>query len=498
MNTKEKVLSTVPITRLIPKKLGMQIFLADLLAFIGAYGFLVCCLKQYWDMFHLNYEASFSGVFDYQFFLFVMLEIMALVSFAYHGDYTRRIPWWGQVRHIVKIVCICLIINGFAYFSLKVSLSALIVLTNWVLTGFFLVCTRYIAFSIISRSKDWSLPVAILGDKQMIIDTLFAFSSDGFTGYKPALVLLRDKEENTLDCTCLPPGFENIRIETVGNEHNAYIEKNKNYFYVIGMEGFREHNRDHLIDTLDVFGIEYAIIPPTRRLHTQSMRPHHFFGTDIILLHNHRKMNMPLSRFLKRLMDVLASGCVLPFLGLLTMFVFILKKLEGSKTPVFYGGKRPGLNGKMFHCWKFCTMKQNGDALLQAYLAENPSVKEEWDTFQKLKKDPRIDSKVSEFLRKTSLDEVPQLWNVFVGDMSLVGPRPILEDQKEDYGKTIKLYNSVRPGLTGLWQVSGRNNVSFEQRVLWDDWYIRNWSLWHDIVILFKTVGVLFTGKGAY
>ncbi len=486
------------VTRFIPKKLGMQILLADLIAFVVTYATLGFCLKQYWIAFYADRDMAFADAFDYQFFLFIVLEAVALVSFAYQGDYTRRMPWWGQVRNIVKNVCVCLIINGFAHFSLQINLSTLIVFANWLLAGLFLVLFRYIAFSIISCQKDWPIPVVVLGDKQMVLDTLFAFSSDGFTGYRPEIALIRDRDEVSFDCTCLPPGCQNIKIKRVADDYEPFIKKNRHYFYVVGMEGFREKNRDVLIDTFNDLDIEYAIVPPTRRIYTQGLRPHYFFGTDIILLHNHRKMSMPLSRFLKRFLDIMASGAVMPFLGLITLVVFVLKKLEGSNTPVFYGGKRPGKGGEMFSCWKFCTMKQNGDEILEAYLAENPKEKEEWETFKKLKKDPRIDSRISAFLRKTSLDEVPQLWNVFVGDMSLVGPRPILEDQREEYGKTIKLYNSVRPGLTGLWQVSGRNNVSFEQRVIWDDWYIRNWSLWHDIVILFKTVGVLLSGKGAY
>ena len=143
-------------------------------------------------------------------------------------------------------------------------------------------------------------------------------------------------------------------------------------------------------------------------------------------------------------------------------------------------------------------MKTDGDAILADLLARDEEARAEWDKFQKLKNDPRIDTRISGLLRKISLDELPQIWNVFHGDMSLVGPRPILPSQREEYGGLLEQYYAVRPGLTGLWQVSGRNETSFQQRVYWDSWYIRNWSLWYDIVILFKTAKVLVTGKGAY
>nr|MBX2834028.1 sugar transferase [Micavibrio sp.] len=184
--------------------------------------------------------------------------------------------------------------------------------------------------------------------------------------------------------------------------------------------------------------------------------------------------------------------------ALVTLIVYLGKKIEGSDTPIFYGGKRVGMNGEEFKCWKFCTMRKDADQILNDLLAKNPDLKKEWDEFQKLKKDPRIDSKISKKLRSSSLDELPQLWNVFVGEMSVVGPRPILPEQREEYGEFMHLYETTRPGITGLWQVSGRNETTFQQRVFWDGWYIKNWSLWHDIVILFKTVSVLTNKKGAY
>jgi undecaprenyl-phosphate galactose phosphotransferase len=178
--------------------------------------------------------------------------------------------------------------------------------------------------------------------------------------------------------------------------------------------------------------------------------------------------------------------------------VYLLKRLEKSGTPVFYNGMRVGKDGRLFPCWKFCTMRTDGDQILAELLDTDAEARREWELYQKLRNDPRIDSRISAFLRKTSLDELPQLWNVFIGDMSLVGPRPILPYQTTEYGDSLRHYTSVRPGLTGLWQVSGRNETTFAQRINWDGWYIRNWSVWNDVIILFKTVRVLFTGSGAY
>jgi lipopolysaccharide/colanic/teichoic acid biosynthesis glycosyltransferase len=142
-------------------------------------------------------------------------------------------------------------------------------------------------------------------------------------------------------------------------------------------------------------------------------------------------------------------------------------------------------------------MVQNAEEKLHAYLAANPSAKIEWDETQKLKKDPRI-TRSGQWLRKFSIDELPQIINVLKGEMSLVGPRPILPEQVELYGERIDVYYGTKPGMSGLWQVSGRNSVSFQERTRFDVYYVRNWSIWLDIYILLRTVWVVLFHKGAY
>jgi lipopolysaccharide/colanic/teichoic acid biosynthesis glycosyltransferase len=142
-------------------------------------------------------------------------------------------------------------------------------------------------------------------------------------------------------------------------------------------------------------------------------------------------------------------------------------------------------------------MVTNADQVLHRYLENNPDLREEWERNHKLRNDPRITT-VGRFLRRTSLDELPQLWNVLKGDMSLVGPRPIVEAEVARYGANFDLYTRVQSGLTGLWQVSGRNDTSYEERVKLDTFYVRNWSVWLDLCILFRTIGTVLLRKGAY
>ena len=197
-----------------------------------------------------------------------------------------------------------------------------------------------------------------------------------------------------------------------------------------------------------------------------------------------------------RVLDLSLILLAAPYIILAFLILAILIKLD-SPGPVFYRQIRIGQFGRKFHVYKFRTMVQNADRVLQEYLDKSSELKAEWLATHKLKQDPRV-TRLGALLRKTSLDELPQLWNIIIGDMSLVGPRPIVDAEVEKYGNCFGLYIQVRPGLTGLWQVSGRNNTTYEQRVALDEYYIRNRSLKLDLQILFRTAWVVLTRDGAY
>jgi lipopolysaccharide/colanic/teichoic acid biosynthesis glycosyltransferase len=180
-----------------------------------------------------------------------------------------------------------------------------------------------------------------------------------------------------------------------------------------------------------------------------------------------------------------------PVLGILALLV----RRDGG--PAVFGHVRVGLNGRRFRCLKFRSMVTNADQVLKQLLETDPQARAEWEREFKLKDDPRV-TRVGRFLRRTSLDELPQLWNVVRGDMSLVGPRPIIDQELERYGADADYYLMAKPGMTGLWQVSGRSNTDYATRVSLDVAYVKNWSLSRDITILFKTFKVVVYGSGAY
>ena len=204
----------------------------------------------------------------------------------------------------------------------------------------------------------------------------------------------------------------------------------------------------------------------------------------------------PWARTAKRALDLCGAvvGGLLITPLLLAMAIAI--KLD-SPGPVFYGHRRLGSGHKHFRCWKFRTMHRDAEKLLDECLQGNPLLQAEWEQTHKLRDDPRV-TRVGRLLRKTSLDELPQLWNVLRGEMSLIGPRPIVDAEVPKYEKAYELYTRIRPGMSGFWQVSGRSDTGYEERVAMDSYYVRNWSVWLDLVLLARTVKSVVLGRGAY
>jgi exopolysaccharide production protein ExoY len=198
----------------------------------------------------------------------------------------------------------------------------------------------------------------------------------------------------------------------------------------------------------------------------------------------------------KRIIDLSAASLmVVAMLPILLVVAAAIKLCDGG--PVFFKHRRVGLGGRTFDCLKFRTMKIDAEARLADWLKENPAAAEEWNATRKLKNDPRL-TPIGKSLRKSSIDELPQLFNVLRGEMSLVGPRPVVAEELLLYGRHVAHYYAVRPGLTGAWQISGRNDVSYAERVRLDTEYCMTWSATTDLLILFKTVPVLFSGRGSY
>ncbi|TFZ05047.1 sugar transferase [Ramlibacter rhizophilus] len=231
-------------------------------------------------------------------------------------------------------------------------------------------------------------------------------------------------------------------------------------------------------DKSDPLPFAASVITPAEVVHTRpgrELRPRH--------------------RAVKRAFDI--AGALVFFTLFMPVYLAVATGVAfTSRGPVFYTQRRVGLHGRSFRFYKFRSMRADADRALVRYLDTHPEASEQWHKFQKLDDDPRI-TRFGAFIRRTSLDELPQFWNVLVGDMSLVGPRPCMQSQRQLYGPYWPDYCALKPGLTGLWQVSGRNRLSFSERVALDTRYAREWSIWMDLRILVKTLRVVATGDGS-
>lgn len=414
------------------------------------------------------------------------------------GHYSRRIPWWDQVLLILKLVMLSLFVNGFVSFAFQIEYSRLFIVTNWVLAFSFLMAMRLAVNAFKTHSKAWQLPTVVIADFKTVKNTLYALNTDRSLGFAVHSILLRDEErDEEFDVEELPENYQSAQIYEDPSFYERYILNNPENFYIISLETFRGEKRDALINTLKDNDIDFALIPAISYLSLYNTKPVYFFGNDVMMLRTSKPLSSPIGLFTKRAMDITGALVAAMIFTAPILILAAMVKLEGQSGSPFYGGNRVGKNGRVFKCWKLRTMEPGTDYLLEELLATDPEAKAHWDKYFKLENDPRVQTRAGRLIRKTSLDEIPQFWNVLIGDMSIVGPRPILESEVSAYGEDILDYFSVKPGVTGLWQVSGRNNVSFQRRVIWDTWYVRNWSLWGDIVIIIKTFKAVFARSGA-
>jgi Undecaprenyl-phosphate galactose phosphotransferase WbaP len=332
----------------------------------------------------------------------------------------------------------------------------------------------------------WGLPTVIFGagkTGRLLVDRLLKHP---WMGFKPAVILDDDPGQEGF-CRGIPVmrGTDlGPRIAEICGAWNA----------VVAMPGVDSARLSRIIvDYVRCFRY-YAIIPDMFGLTSMWMSVRDFDG--ILCLQTTQRLLLPFNRFLKRVFDIILSVFGILLLSPLFALLAILVRLD-SPGPVFYGHMRLGRNGAPFKAWKFRSMVSDSGRILSELLAGDPEAKLEWEREFKLKNDPRV-TKIGEFLRKSSLDELPQLYNVLRGEMSLIGPRPIVAKEIEKYGSHYNLVSGVSPGVSGLWQVSGRSETDYEERVAYDTYYIQSWSVWLDLYIMFRTVGVVLGGKGAY
>lgn len=403
--------------------------------------------------------------------------------------YTYRKPFWFELKEILRTLLILAVIELSIVAFSKLYLSRYLWISIWGCTLVILPLGRILLKKWLIKTRFYLKKTIIIGGGENAIDAYYALKSEPYLGLEVKFFLSSHPSEKLMELGV--PILKDISDEGIWSlVSNPYDQ------FIIALEESESTERDYWLRYLSKHHYRsVSVIPSLRGLPLYGTDMSFLFSYDVMLLRINNNLAKRSSRFIKRTTDIILSFSALLLLAPLFVYLYLKIKQDGGKA--IYGHPRVGQNGKVFACLKFRTMVENADQVLQNLLEEDPLVRYEWEKDFKLKNDPRI-TNIGHHLRRSSLDELPQLWNVLKGDMSLVGPRPVVAEELARYDDDIDYYFMAKPGMTGLWQVSGRNDVDYAKRVYFDSWYVKNWSLWHDFVILCKTCRVVFLRIGAY
>ncbi|HLO31317.1 MAG TPA: undecaprenyl-phosphate galactose phosphotransferase WbaP, partial [Anaerolineales bacterium] len=419
--------------------------------------------------------------------IFRLLAITLVILFRRNGLYPGiGTHYVEELKQIVSSVNFAYMVMLGITFILKTTsiYSRLVLVVSWFLSLVSIPLCRYFLRQWMIRFGLWGEPTAIIGDFHKVLPMVEHFRSNPQLGLRPVAIIQDDQCSCCTTCAHGRDAVCSIKTHAHGfslqtalilitdlNDIDRLVERFRTIFPRVIL--VKDKNGRYGLNNLEVLDFS------------------HILGLQV---KNNQLDTIP--QVFKRLIDLVGSFLGLlvlaPLMGLVAVGIMI-----DSPGRIFYRQMRMGRDGRTFKLLKFRTMHIGAGQILADALARDPALKVEWDQYQKLKKDPRI-TRLGKFLRKFSLDELPQLWNIVRGEMSLVGPRPILPDQRDMYGDAFECYVQVTPGMTGLWQVSGRNQTTFVRRAELDHEYIQSWSFWLDIFILFKTIKVVFWEKSAY
>ena len=428
------------------------------------------------------------------FLYFWWLPAIFIAFIAYASLYVKRLPFWDETKELLKAISASTI-TILAIISLgKMSgnISRLTVVFLFFYSLFFFPFFRFIGKKVLSAAI-WRDNVIIIGAGAAGLATVKGINSDAYLGYH-IIGFLDDDERigkhiQVDDCT----------YDILGkvSDCKIIVKQFEVSTVIVAIPSLSNDKLSQLTNEIQKYTKSVLLVPDVKGVALTNTELYYLFMEQLFLLKINNNLKSTFNRFVKRTFDLMLIILLLPFLLPTIAFIALLIKLD-SPGPAFHVQDRFGKNKTIFKCIKFRTMYLQSDDLLNDHLHANPEMALEWQKYKKIKgPDPRI-TQIGKYLRQTSLDELPQFFNVLKGEMSLVGSRPYLQREEGDMKYHINTILLTPPGITGLWQVSGRNNLTFEDRLVLDAWYVLNWSVWLDVVILFKTFRVVIIKEGAY
>ena len=409
--------------------------------------------------------------------------------FAHEKLYTKRYSIWDELRVLLKsatlsssLIIIMIFITKQPQFSRPIVISA------WLLSLFLFPLFRFLTKILLVKFNIWTKKLIILGVHQTSLLILKSIRKSKTMGYEVSAFLDNDPQKI---------GKEFLGVKVLGplSELENVAKTFQSRDIMIVTPHLPRKKLKELLSKCEDFSKSMWLIPRSGDFITEGVEIE-VLG-EVLTLYIKKNLTKPWNILTKTLFDEFLTLVLIILLFPLFIFIAIAIKLD-SKGPVIFVQKRLGQNKKIFNFFKFRSMYTNSDKKLSEFLNKNQKAKEEWEKYRKLKNyDPRV-TRVGRIIRKYSLDEFPQLFNILLGNMSLVGPRPYLLEELKGKDLFISRVAKVKPGITGLWQISGRSEVIFKERLAFDEYYIRNWSLWLDMTILLKSIKVIFSSEGAY
>ncbi len=420
------------------------------------------------------------------------LNALAVIALFWIAElYAKRRPTWEELRIIYKQIMYILVLD-FVVISLSRSehVTYLFFFMFWAMLFIILPLFRTFVIRILLHYKLWQRTVYIVGCGETALMAYNLLKNRRLMGYQIAGFVNFDASK---EITNLEPDGNFVQVLNL----EQLLSRSRYSEIVVALDSLEMVNNLQKIFSLQRHFIFVSLVPDLEGLSLYGMEITHFFGNEQLMLRLENNLNRRLNRLVKKIFDYLVVVACLPFIVPIMLLISLFIFLEDRGNP-FFIQPRIGRNGRVFGCFKFRSMHKNAEKMLLQWRDENSLIYQEYvaNNF-KLANDPRV-TRIGRFLRKTSLDELGQLINVLRGEMSLVGPRPLIEREIVDYNDGLFYYKMVSPGITGMWQVSGRSKTSFSDRCRLDSWYIKNWSLWYDVVILLKTFGVVLKRDGAH
>mgnify|MGYP002098223203 FL=1 len=428
---------------------------------------------------HISW-LNFWVVFPLLYLLFLNIEQL----------YNRRMQFWQVIEKIFQasLYAVVAIVIVLYIGQIAASTSRMFIFLLWLFSFIYLTVFRYLTKKILEKVQLLRIPVLIIGAGKTAELLVKGIINDAGMGYK-IIGLLEDN--------CVRNGILK-RFPVLGKfaDVEAVILKTGVQHVFIAAPGLEQEKLTRLIYKVQPLVKNIGIIPNLVGIPMGGIEVESLFNEKLMLLRLKNNLARSWNRYLKTIFDfaltLVGTVAISPILIFIAIWIYI-----DSPGPVIFKHTRIGKNGKKFLCYKFRSMCIDAKEKLAELLENDPVAKAEWKRDFKLKNDPRI-TKSGAFLRRTSLDELPQIFNVLKGEMSLVGPRPVIEEELERYGEYVNDYLMVKPGITGMWQINGRNDTSYAERVCMDSWYVRNWSIWIDNLILWRTLKSVIRCKGAY